>query len=271
MSQTVKNDLTELKERQDQQELQAIISWLSPLQFPAQQSDIITRRQKGTGQWLFQSDQFNKWLNKTPKTLFCPGIPGAGKTMLAAIVIDHLCNTIRSEDIGIVYIYCIYKMQLQQTLVNLFASLLKQLLQQQGVVSDDLKTLYRRHVQTETRPTLDEIFTMLQSQINRFSQVFVVVDALDECPVENRVRQDLLSKLDALQTSHNIHLMVTSRPLPDIMQQFPSSLRLEIRAKEEDINQYLDGQMHRLAGCVMRSVDLQEFVKESIVKAVDGM
>lgn len=271
MSQTVKNDLTELKERQDQQELQAIISWLSPLQFPAQQSDIISRRQKGTGQWLLQSDQYNTWLNTTPKTLFCSGIPGAGKTTLAAIVIDHLCNTIRSEDIGIIYIYCNYKMQLQQTLVNMFASLLKQLLQQQGVVYDDLKTLYRRHVKSETRPTLDELFTMLQSEMNRCSQVFVVIDALDECPAENRVRQDLLSKLYALQTSHNIHLMVTSRPLPDITQQFQSSLQLEIRAREEDISQYLAGQMHRLAGCVMRSNDLQEIVKKSILKAVDGM
>lgn len=44
--QAVKDNLTDLTRRQDQQELQAIISWLSPLQFRAQQSDIISRRQK---------------------------------------------------------------------------------------------------------------------------------------------------------------------------------------------------------------------------------
>ena len=39
--------------------------------------------------------------------------------MLAAIVIDHLCNTIRSVDVGVVYIYFNYKMQLDQTPVYL--------------------------------------------------------------------------------------------------------------------------------------------------------
>ena len=119
--------------------------------------------------------------------------------MLAAIVIDHLCNTMRGVDIAVVYIYCNYKMQLDQTPVNLVvASLLKQLLQQLGVISGDLKSLYCRHLKNETRPTLNEVFEVLQSEINKYPRVFVVVDALDECPVENRVRPELLSKLYAL-------------------------------------------------------------------------
>lgn len=191
--------------------------------------------------------------------------------MLAAIVIDHLCNMIRSVDTGIVYIYCNYKMQLDQTPVNLIASLLKQLLQQHGVFSDDLKSLYYHHVKHETRPTLDEVFRMLKSEMNRYRQVFVIVDALDECTVENRFRQDLLSKLYTLQTSHTINLMVTSRSIPGITQDFQDCLELEILAKEEDINKYIDGQMHRLAGCVIRNNDLQKIVKKGIVSAVDGM
>ena len=191
--------------------------------------------------------------------------------MLAAIVIDYLCNMIRSVDTGIVYIYCNYKMQLDQTPVNLIASLLKQLLQQHGVVSDGLKTLYCHHVNHGTRPTLDEVFRMLQSEMNSYRQVFVVVDALDECAVENRSRQDLLSKLYTLQTSHAINLMITSRSIPGITQEFQDCLELEVLAKEEDINKYIDGQMHRLAGCVIRNHDLQNIVKKGIVNAVGGM
>jgi Cdc6-like AAA superfamily ATPase len=80
-----------------------------PLEFPLQQSDFISRRQEGTGQWLIESDEFKTWLNGTRKTLYCPGIPGAGKTMLISIVIDHLLNTIQDESIGIAYIYCNYR------------------------------------------------------------------------------------------------------------------------------------------------------------------
>ena len=191
--------------------------------------------------------------------------------MLAAIVIDHLCNTVLSVDTAVVYIYCNYKMQIEQTPVNLVAGLLKQLLQHQDIVFDDVKGLYTRHLKKGTRPTLDEVFEMLQLEMHRYSQVFMVVDALDECSIENQVRQNLLSKLFTLQTSHNVSLMVTSRSIPEITQEFQDSLRLEIRASEEDVRKYLDGQMFRLASCVRRNIDLQEAIKESIVKAVDGM
>ena len=122
--------------------------------------------------------------------------------------------------------------------MNLVASLLKQLVQQHGVVSEDLKNLYCRHLKCETRPMLDEVFKMLQSEMNRYRQVFVVVDALDECSIENRVRQELSSKLYELQTPHTVNLMMTSCHIPDIMQEFQNSLQLEIRAGEEDVRRW---------------------------------
>jgi hypothetical protein len=86
------------------------MEWLSPTDFPAQQHDI-TRRQKDTGQWLLDSPQFRRWLQGLDKTLFCPGIPGAGKTMMAAIAITHLCRTAGCDDIGVAYLFCNYKAQ----------------------------------------------------------------------------------------------------------------------------------------------------------------
>ena len=49
------------------------------MDFPAQQSDIIGRRQEGTGQWFLNAPDIVKWLREPKETLFCPGIPGAGK------------------------------------------------------------------------------------------------------------------------------------------------------------------------------------------------
>jgi hypothetical protein len=39
----------------------------------------------------------------------CPGIPGAGKTVLAAITIDHLSKKELSSSVGLAYIYYNYK------------------------------------------------------------------------------------------------------------------------------------------------------------------
>ena len=126
-------------------------------------------------------------------------------------------------------------------------------------------------MKNETRPTLDVVFKMLQSDMNRYRQIFLVVDALDECSTENQVRQDLLSRIYALQTSHRVNLMITSRHIPDITLEFQNSLLLEIRASEEEVRIFLDGRMYRLASCVRRDKDLQEALEGSIMKAVDGM
>ena len=104
-----------LNQDQDDQNRRDITNWLSPLDFAAQQSDFLKKCQKGTGQWLLNSNEYQIWLKEQGQILFCPGIPGAGKTMITAIMIDNLWR--RSEDdkgIGIAFLYCNYKRQQEQ-------------------------------------------------------------------------------------------------------------------------------------------------------------
>jgi hypothetical protein len=94
---------------QDDQERRIILDWLTPIDYGTQQSDFISRRQEGTGQWLLNSDEFQRWSKKSKQTLFCSGIPGAGKTMITAIVVDHLSTKFQKDaSAGIAYIYCNY-------------------------------------------------------------------------------------------------------------------------------------------------------------------
>ncbi|KAL4761473.1 NACHT and Ankyrin domain protein [Aspergillus foveolatus] len=46
-------------------------------------ADLCNRRLKGTGQWIFDDEQYKRWLLGSTKTLYCVGPPGAGKTFLA--------------------------------------------------------------------------------------------------------------------------------------------------------------------------------------------
>jgi len=56
------------------QESQKIVAWLSPLNFWAKQDDTLSRKQEGTGQWLFEHPAFKGWLDGTDRTLWCPGM-----------------------------------------------------------------------------------------------------------------------------------------------------------------------------------------------------
>jgi len=55
-------------------ESQAMISWLSPLNFASKQIDVISRRQEGTGEWLLEADEFKSWLSGDKGSLWCPGL-----------------------------------------------------------------------------------------------------------------------------------------------------------------------------------------------------
>jgi hypothetical protein len=104
-----------LNKRQDEQERRAIADWLTLTDCTTQQSDVIGRRQEGTGQWLLDSKEFLTWLNQSEQTLFCPGIPGAGKTMVTSIVVDHLWTRFQKDaSIGIAYLYYNFRRQEEQ-------------------------------------------------------------------------------------------------------------------------------------------------------------
>lgn len=51
----------------------AIVNWLSPLNFFVAHNDILRRRQIGTGEWLFETPEFEAWVAGTDRILWCSG------------------------------------------------------------------------------------------------------------------------------------------------------------------------------------------------------
>ena len=258
-----------MKEDQKLQQHAAILKWLSPTDFLTQQHDIITRREQGTGQWFIDSPKFKRWLKGSDKTLFCYGMPGAGKTMMTAIAIDHLCATAPSGDIGIAYVFCNYKAQADQSALSLLAALLKQLVRPD--IAAAVTRMYNHHSKRKSRPSLEEIFGALQSVCSNYTTVYIVVDALDECADRDGARGRLIDKLRELQARIDMRLLFTSRFIPEITQKFQSNPMLEVRASEEDVKRFVAGQMPRLPECIQRDEDLKQDVQNMIVEAFGGM
>lgn len=238
------------------------------MDFAAEQHGIIMQRHEGTGQWFLSAPKFQNWLHGGDKTLFCPGIPGAGKTMMAAIAIDHI-SALRDE-MGLAYIFCRYKAQADQSVSSLLAALLKELVQSRPQTAA-ATTLTQRHFKRRNRPSLNELFEALQSVCADYPTVHIVVDALDECDDRRGDRSTLVDKLCDLQAGANVRLLFTSRSIPEIEQKFQSKPRLQVHANEEDVRQFVAGQMQRLSNCIQRDDELKCAAQNTIVNAVDGM
>jgi Cdc6-like AAA superfamily ATPase len=247
------------------------MQWLSLSDSASQQHDIISRKEEGTGSWFLDSLEFEAWQHGSDKTLFCPGIPGAGKTMIAAIAIDHLYRRARSEDIGVAYLFCNYKAQLEQTAATLLATVLKQLVQSRPGLAAPVIRMYEDHQKQRSRPSLDEIFEALQSVCSAYHTVYLVVDALDECTDQDGVRNQLVNKLRELEARTNTHLMFTSRFIPEVTEKFKSEPTLEVRASDQDVRRYVASQLPRLPRCVQRDSGLARDIQDRVVEAVDGM
>jgi hypothetical protein len=256
----------------DRKEDLEILDWITPVDYGPQHSDFLSRRQLGTGQWLLDSEQYQAWLKTSAQTLFCPGIPGAGKTILTSIVIDDLTTRHQNDpSIGIAYLYCNFRQGDEQKAKDLLASLLKQLSQKRPSLPDSVKAVYDQHKDKRTRPSIDELSRAFRSVSAMYSRVFIVVDALDECQVSDGCRSRFLSEIFSLQVKCGVNVFATSRFIPEITEKFTGSTSLEIRASDEDVRKYLEGHMSQLPSFVSRNVDLQEEVVTKIVQAVDGM
>ncbi|EGO00481.1 hypothetical protein SERLA73DRAFT_160331 [Serpula lacrymans var. lacrymans S7.3] len=249
-----------------------LAEWLSPLNFRQTHSEIYGSRREGTGEWVLEDERFQDWKKGKTKTLWCPGIPGAGKTVLASYIIDHLRRN-EVDGVAVAYLYCNYKDQALQTVYNLVAYLLKQLVQDFPTTSERVTKHYERHLAQNYRPTLHDVHSTLITEIQQFSQVFIIIDALDEIPEDGDIRSELLHRLQSLGGS----LLVTSRDNASIAAALRDAQLMDISAHEGDIREYIEGCIHsgtrltRLDRLLAEDPVLREEIFRRIIEVARGM
>ncbi|KAF3229698.1 hypothetical protein TWF106_000148 [Orbilia oligospora] len=245
------HSLTKLKKSLDGEENWKILDWITPIDDSSRHNDTLNRREPGTGEWLLNSTEYQNWLNTAKEVLFCPGIPGAGKTILSSIVIEHLIDRYSyNPAVGVAYIYFNYKVNAHIKVDELLSNLLKQLARTQDSLSNYVKDLYDRC--KGIRPSRAEIVQALGAVVASYSRVFIIVDALDEyerC-------SEFLGQLFEIHKNYALNIFATSRPIPEIRGIFErheiSLMELEIRASEADIIKYLEGQILHSGGNIVR-------------------
>lgn len=268
LPQAIKHDISDigaelaaLRLGHQEEEIASIQSWLSPLDFRSRQQEIFRGRQEGTRQWLFESYEFQSWVSAPGGTLWCPGIPGAGKTVTSSIIFDYLRRDSQRQNASVACLFCNYRDRADQSAETFMANLLKQVIQDQPNLSEDVKRIYLCH--RPKRPTFAETAEAFRNEIKRFSKVFVIIDALDETTDNDDIRTLLLSELESLP----IHLLVTSRHDTIIERRFDHAQCLEIRATDGDVQTYVKARI-ATEKILLRHIERNPSLEERILKTV---
>ena len=69
----VVNAIRETRLEKKVEDRQAVIAWLSSLNFAPHQADTVSRRQPGTGKWFLETETFKSWVDGAIRSLWCPG------------------------------------------------------------------------------------------------------------------------------------------------------------------------------------------------------
>ncbi|KAI4146689.1 MAG: hypothetical protein L6R39_003369 [Caloplaca ligustica] len=156
-----------------------ILNELSSLNFHNKQRDVFEKHHQGTGQWLLKTNEFQQWLrNDRNSMLWCPGIPGAGKTVMTSIVVNHVAQLTQGERVAIAYIYCDYKDAKTQSEVELLCSVVRQLAEQTSPLPPELKAFRDQSTQARRNPTDNERISLLRSICLLFQNTYLFIDAL---------------------------------------------------------------------------------------------
>lgn len=250
-----------------------LLEWLSNDDHVTEQHDNISRYKEGTGMWLLDDSKFKQWEAGTLGTLFCVGMPGAGKTVMSAMIIRHLFQTASysRDQIAVAFLYFRYDLRDAQSTDRVLGSLTRQLVSQAVKAPETIEkaftTRFGYQVERE-RAKRQRSKDMFRAAVNCFSCVYFVIDALDEAAVLHR--RAFISEIRSLPNTQ-FKLFATSRFIPEIQTQFEDEHSINIEASDADIEIYTKDRLSELPLCVQNNPGLQTEIAQAIVRSTQGM
>ena len=160
-------------------------------------------------------------------------------------MIDDLCDEPCEEDIAIAMFYCDFRDQQEQTTIKIMGAILKQLVVREEVLEDVKERFQKAKKEVGGRGLrLPDMVQMLKQAVATLPQVFICIDALDEC-LPRHLLELLGSMKDILRESPRMQIFVTGRPQigVEITRHFATSITVPISPKTHDIERYLENRL----------------------------
>lgn len=232
-----------------------------------------------TGLWLTQGQVFQTWLHSRNSKLWLSGIPGAGKTLLAAAVIEDTLEE-SSASHAVAYFYCDYKDAEKQHPLNILGTIAAQLARQNERAFMLLQELHKSCHPEDRSPVAPELLLLtgtVRALLSCFEDASIVVDGLDECGDHISTVVESLVSLAAGERSHT-RLLILSRDIPEIRGLLDDQFgHMEVAAQNEDLRLFVGAEFEARSRKYgrgqlrVRSPALKDHIMRTLIEKSAGM
>ncbi|CEN61886.1 hypothetical protein ASPCAL08533 [Aspergillus calidoustus] len=265
------------KDDEDRRKRRAVRNWLSAANSGDDQANYIheSANYPGTGEWILRDSLVGAWSNPSIMTtplLWLTGIPGAGKTILAARIVQELQ---KSSPEKVIFFFCKHGDQERDSFLAVARGLLNQLLRHNKAL---VPHLYDCATDSATG-TLTSIFSaqeLLGLALRSLPSIFIVLDGVDECPSkESRtlvswIRKEVESINNDSGDARCLFVSQDDQICNQLLKDIPL-LKVTKDRNMGDLRIYCDSLSSSWVGSFHLSEDRRNVIVQSIVDKAAGM
>jgi len=200
-------------------------------------------------------------------------------TKSSSTIIEYIReNDLRNSRSTLAFYYFDFNDQGKQKPSNFLSSIAAQFCSQLPILPDRAKSLYTKCHEGRQKPVLKDLQATLGWIFKELDQVFIIIDAIDECPEKNEEREELLEIIKSMHdwSLDNLHMLATSRRELDIeavLNPLLSAPPISIQSAhiDADIRLHVQGELDAISKRKKWPKDLTTEIEETFVSSANGM
>ena len=220
-------------------------------------------RESRSGQNIFKVSGETLWKRRIPLTA----------RNISSLVIDSLYDRAVEENFAVAGLYFDFLSQREQTATNIMGAVLKQLVGRGGI-PDQLRNAFQKEQKEfgSRGLRLAELMGMLKTTIASLPQVFICLDALDEC-LPKHLPELLESLGNILRESPRTRIFLTGRPhiAEDVKRYFSKAVVIPVSPNPDDIRNYVEMRLDRDTEPEAMNKNLRADIVKVILEKISDM
>jgi Cdc6-like AAA superfamily ATPase len=188
-----------------------VLAWLITTDPSSNHNNACQLHEDHTGQWLTNSPEYADWKYGRSRFIWLHGIPGAGKTVLHAYIVEDVRKLCKEQKTSACAFYYCYFARNQDETTHFLRWVIAELCRRLGGIPPRIHAQYTHdgHMGQAT------LLSMLEAVAENFSRVYITIDALDES-VNRENLLKLLRTIEEHTKLGQIRILATSRKELDI-------------------------------------------------------